>query len=87
MKIYKQYNVKMPEKVMTYLINGDDSGLNDEDIKAIVSYMLEEERESESVIVCIVGSTPKMNQPCYLTQYSADVLALNELAITVRSLD
>jgi hypothetical protein len=39
MRILKSYIVKMPDYALPYLINGDDSGLNESDKIAIDNYM------------------------------------------------
>jgi len=75
MKTYKRYDVKIPEYALSYLINGDDSGLNTEDIQAIDSYMMTFENESESVNGSIVICSPEENQESYFIASPAFGLA------------
>ena len=57
MQTIAEYNVKLPDYCLSYLINGDNSGLDPKDIKIIDSYMSEfyqiAEKTNSHVNICL----------------------------------
>jgi hypothetical protein len=49
MKEIKRYGVEMPDYSLSYLVNGDASGLEDEDVKNIDGFMEQFYREAENI--------------------------------------
>lgn len=78
----KEYNVKIPTYALPYLVNGDSSGLEQEDITTIDKYMkdfYEMMEQEESLIFSIDDS----EQNAYFTWRPAFGLACNVQDCTI----
>jgi hypothetical protein len=82
MKTIAEYTVKIPDYALPYLINGDKSGLAEQDIKSIDSYMDKEfygvaREQNASVII-----SPS-EEESYFTWRPAFGLACNVVDCTI----
>jgi hypothetical protein len=77
MKIKSLYEEKIPDYALSYLINGDNSGITSEDIKVIDDYMEEFYNEAESCNGNVVIELTEDQEESYFTWSPAFGLACN----------
>jgi len=85
MRKSSEYDVKMPEYAMCYLINGDSSGNEEADIKIIDTYMRKFYDEAKKTDGHVVVGMPEDGHEPYFTSMPAFGLACTvyDIRITV----
>ena len=67
MKIIETYEVKLPAYALSYIVNGDSSGIDDNDIKAIDNYMKYFYKQADSLDGHVIVSNEENNEEPYFT--------------------
>ena len=75
MKTYAEYDVRLPDYSLSYLVNADSSGMETEEIQEIDDYMSEFYEEAGKVNGSVVISVPE--DESYFTWNPAFGLACN----------
>lgn len=78
-----EYNVKIPDYALPYLINADSSGLNKEDIKNIDNYMQEFYNEADNYEGQVLIDLTNVDSEGYFTWNPAFGLACNVYDCTI----
>lgn len=80
---YKEYNVKFPVYALSYVINGDSSGLESHEVEIIDRYMREFERETESVNGSMIVALDDNESEAYFTRSPAFGVACDVMDVTI----
>lgn len=84
MKVYAEYDeLPIPGYALSYLVNGDDSGIDDEDKRAIDAYMEDYYKEAKEVSGSVIFSCsgepyhskyPEFGEPCEVEDCTITIL-------------